>query len=100
MRRLPALILLAALTTAGLAQTAEPAPHLLISGNIVTNFATPQNNQGIVALIGSATVDGGSATVSNADITSTQGTLSGFLGPSSAPTVLTKQPDGSWMIAG
>lgn len=36
MRRLPALILLAALTTASHAQTVEAAPHLLISGNIVT----------------------------------------------------------------
>ena len=36
MRCLPALILLAALITTAHAQTAEPAPHLLISGNIVT----------------------------------------------------------------
>ncbi len=36
MRRLPALILLAAFTTTSYAQTAEPALHLLISGNIVT----------------------------------------------------------------
>ena len=36
MRRLPAYILFAVFATASLAQTAEPAPHLLISGNIVT----------------------------------------------------------------
>ena len=36
MRRLPVLILLATLATASLAQTTAPAPHLLISGNIVT----------------------------------------------------------------
>lgn len=36
MRRLPAVILLAAFATAALAQAAGPAAHLLISGNIVT----------------------------------------------------------------
>ena len=36
----------------------------------------------------------------NADITSTQGSLSGFLDPASTPTVLVKQPVGSWKIAG
>ena len=36
MRRLPAVILLAAFATAVLAQAAGPAAHLLISGNIVT----------------------------------------------------------------
>lgn len=36
MRRIPVLILFAAFATASLAQTTAPAPHLLISGNIVT----------------------------------------------------------------
>ncbi|HEX3873096.1 MAG TPA: hypothetical protein VHW26_03045 [Solirubrobacteraceae bacterium] len=52
------------------------------------------------AQVNKVTITGGSATVSDADITSTQGSLRGFLNPASAPTVLTKQPDGSWEIAG
>jgi hypothetical protein len=52
------------------------------------------------AQVNKVTITGGSATVSDADITSTQGSLTGFLDPASAPTVLTKQPDGSWEIAG
>lgn len=52
------------------------------------------------AQVNKVVITGGSATVSNADITSTQGNASSFLTPASAPTVLVKQPDGSWKIAG
>jgi fibronectin-binding autotransporter adhesin len=52
--------------------TLNRVDNYTISGNIVTNFATPQNNQGIVALVGNATVTltgnntyGGGTEVSN-----------------------------------
>jgi hypothetical protein len=45
-------------------------------------------------------ISGRRATVSAADITSTHGSLKGFLQPNSAPSVLTKQPDGTWKISG
>ncbi|HEY5198340.1 MAG TPA: hypothetical protein VIJ51_15070 [Solirubrobacteraceae bacterium] len=68
---------------------------------LVSQNLTPAVRLGLkTAVVKKVTINGGSATVSNADITSTQGSLSGFLGPGSAPTVLTKQPDGSWEIAG
>jgi hypothetical protein len=54
------------------------------------------------AKIGRVTISGKTATVQDSDITSSKGSLAGFLqpGPGSAPTVLTKQPDGSWKISG
>jgi hypothetical protein len=52
------------------------------------------------AQINKVTVNGDTATVQDADITSTRGSLSGFLQPGSAPTVLKKQPDGTWKISG
>jgi hypothetical protein len=45
-------------------------------------------------------ITGSQATVSASDITSTSGSLKGFLQPGSAPSVLTKQSDGSWKISG
>jgi hypothetical protein len=54
------------------------------------------------AKIGRVAISGKTATVQDSDITSSKGSLAGFLqpGPGSAPTVLTKQPDGSWKISG
>jgi hypothetical protein len=45
------------------------------------------------------TVHGNTATVQDADIHTSHGALTGFLRAGSAPTVLTKQPDGSWKIS-
>jgi hypothetical protein len=44
--------------------------------------------------------DGDTATVEDEDITSTQGDLQAFLDPNSPPTVLTRQPDGTWKLSG
>jgi hypothetical protein len=52
------------------------------------------------AQITKVTVSGNTATVQDADITSTRGSLSGFLQPRSAPTTFQKQPDGNWKISG
>jgi len=52
------------------------------------------------AQIKKVTIDRDTATVQDADITSTRGSLTGFLQPGSAPTVLKKQSDGSWKISG
>jgi hypothetical protein len=52
------------------------------------------------AEIKKVTVNGDTATVQDADITSARGNLGGFLQPGSPPTILTKQPDGTWKISG
>ena len=44
--------------------------------------------------------DGEKATVDDGDITSTQGDLGAFLDPDSHPTVLSRQPDGTWKLSG
>jgi hypothetical protein len=45
------------------------------------------------------TIHGNTATVQEADVTSTSGSLSGFLRPGSPPTILTKQADGTWKVS-
>lgn len=45
-------------------------------------------------------VRGAKATVSDADITTTQGSLTGYLDDGGRPTTLARQPDGSWKITG
>jgi hypothetical protein len=52
------------------------------------------------AQINRVTINGDTATVQDAGITSQRGSFSGFLHPGSAPGVLKRQPDGSWKIAG
>jgi ketosteroid isomerase-like protein len=54
----------------------------------------------LTAKVKHVTIKGDTATVANADITSSRGTLAGFLQPGSAPTMLTKQADGSWKLSG
>jgi hypothetical protein len=46
------------------------------------------------------TIDGSTAKVNAADITATQGSLTGFLDDGGKPTTLQRQPDGSWKING
>jgi hypothetical protein len=46
------------------------------------------------------TITGNTASVADADVTSTRGSLKGFDKPGSPPTILMKQPDGTWKIAG
>ena len=52
------------------------------------------------ATVNKVSFDGDTATVEDADITSTQGDLSTFLDPNSPPTLLTRQPDGTWKLSG
>jgi hypothetical protein len=80
---------------------ASPSHTCAEAIDLVSQNLPPAVKLGLqTAVVKKVTINGGSATVSNADITSTQGNLSGFLGAGSAPTVLTEQPDGSWEIAG
>jgi hypothetical protein len=51
-------------------------------------------------IVNKVTISGDSATVQDADITSSEGSLAGFTQPGSAPTMLQEQPDGSWKISG
>lgn len=46
------------------------------------------------------TINGDHATVSDADLTSSRGSLKGFIRSGSAPTRLTRQSDGSWKLSG
>ncbi|HEY3727266.1 MAG TPA: hypothetical protein VGL51_08845 [Solirubrobacteraceae bacterium] len=52
------------------------------------------------AKVGKVTIDGKHATVSDSAITTSKGSLKGFLQTGSAPTQLTKQSDGTWKISG
>jgi hypothetical protein len=52
------------------------------------------------ATVGKVSIDGDTATVEDADITSSQGDLTTFLDPDSPPTLLTRQPDGTWKLSG
>jgi hypothetical protein len=90
-------------TPTGQTELASGSPHKTCSEAItlVSQNLAPEVKQGLLSVkVNKVTISGGSATVSNADITSTQGSVSSFLDPASAPTVLVKQPDGSWKIAG
>lgn len=52
------------------------------------------------ARVGMVTVNGDHASIRDGNITSTRGTLKGFLQASAPPTKLTRQSNGTWKIAG
>jgi hypothetical protein len=52
------------------------------------------------AKVDKVSFDGDTATVEDKDITSTYGDLTAFLDPDSPPTLLTRQPDGTWKLSG
>jgi hypothetical protein len=52
------------------------------------------------ARVGTVTINGEHASIRDGDITSTRGTLKGFLQASAPPTRLTRQPSGTWKISG
>ncbi len=90
-------------TPTGQTELASASPHKTCPEAIalVSQNLAPEVKQGLLSVtVNKVTINGGSATVANADITSTQGNVSSFLDPATAPTVLVKQPDGSWKIAG
>jgi hypothetical protein len=67
----------------------------LVGGHLSTNTRT-----GLLhAKVTQVTVRGRTATVLAADITSTAGSLKGFLNDGGKPTTLVKQSDGSWKIS-
>ena len=51
------------------------------------------------ARVNKVTISGDHATVKNSDISTSKGTLKGFLA-AGAPTMLTKESDGSWKLSG
>jgi hypothetical protein len=51
------------------------------------------------AQVNKVTISGDHATVKNSDISTSKGTLKGFLSPG-APTMLTKGSDGTWKLSG
>jgi hypothetical protein len=68
---------------------------------LVTAHLSPSQKAALASVqIKRVTLNGGQASVSDRDITSAHGSLRGFIQPQSAPTVLSKQPDGSWKISG
>jgi hypothetical protein len=52
------------------------------------------------ARVGTVTINGGHASIRDGDITSTRGTLKGFLQASAPPTRLSRQSSGTWKISG
>jgi hypothetical protein len=65
-----------------------------------TRLLPPQIKEGMRSVvIKKVTMNGNDATVQDADIGSTRGTLMGFLHPGGEPTTLMKQSDGSWKIS-
>ncbi len=50
--------------------------------------------------IGKVTIHGAHAIVPDTSVTTTRGSLKGFLSAGSAPTLLTRQSDGGWKISG
>jgi hypothetical protein len=68
---------------------------------LVSQHLSAQVKQGLrSAQITRVAINGNTATVRDTDIRTSQGTLSGFLQPGAAPTVLTRGQDGSWKISG
>jgi hypothetical protein len=89
-------------TTAGQATLAKTVPGYTCAKvvNLVSQHLSSAQKAGLThAHVKRASVNGSSATVSDADVTTTQGTLKGFL-DGKTPTRLSKQSDGSWKISG
>ena len=67
----------------------------------ITHQLSPQVKLGLRhARVGTVTINGDHASIRDGNITSTRGTLKGFLQASAPPTKLTRQSDGTWKIAG
>ncbi|HEY2260332.1 MAG TPA: hypothetical protein VGH45_11495 [Solirubrobacteraceae bacterium] len=68
---------------------------------LVSDHLTPAQKAGLQsAKVGKVKIDGSHATVPASAITSSKGSLKGFLQSDSAPTQLTKQSDGTWKLSG
>ena len=93
-----------ALTTKdGQASLAKAIPHATCVQvvDLVSAHLTSAQKQGLqTAKVAKVNINGNKATVSDSAITSSKGSLKGFLQTGAAPTQLTKESDGSWKISG
>ncbi len=90
-------------TAAGQQTLASAVPHSSCGKvvKIVSAHLTSNQRAALGSVqVKSVTVTGNQATVRARDISSTSGSFKGFLDPRSAPTKLSRQPDGSWKISG
>ncbi len=90
-------------TQAGQRTLASALPHSTCAKvvELVSVHLTPLQKAGLESVqIKKVTVAGDHATINDADFSSSRGSLKGFISSNSAPTRLTKQPDGSWKISG
>jgi hypothetical protein len=90
-------------TKDGQAALAKAVPHSTCAQvvDLVSAHLGSAEKEGLQnAKVGKVTIDGSHASVSDSAITSSKGSLKGFLQSGSAPTQLTKQSDGTWKISG
>jgi hypothetical protein len=90
-------------TPAGRKTLAAALPHQSCPSivKLVSAHLSPALREGLASVkVKRVTISGNRATISDTDITSSQGTLQGFIQPNSPPTQLTKESDGSWKISG
>lgn len=90
-------------TTGAQAELARTTPGASCAG-VVRRIGDQLSNQVKLGLrharVGKVSLSGDHASIRAGDITSTRGTVKGFLQASAAPTKLIRQSDGSWKIAG
>jgi hypothetical protein len=90
-------------TQAGQASLAQAVPHSTCAQvvKLVSAELSPAQKAAMrSAQVGHVTLQGNRATVPETAITSSKGSLRGFLQAGAAPTRLTKQTDGSWKLSG
>jgi hypothetical protein len=89
-------------TAAGQATLAKTLPGSTCAKvvTLVSEHLSAQQKTGLRnAQVNKVTISGDHATVKNSDISTSKGTLKGFL-TAGAPTMLTKGSDGSWKLSG
>jgi len=89
-------------TAAGQQALASAAPHSTCAKVValVGAHLTPSQKAALNSVqVNKVTVSADHATVNSSDLTVAHGSLKGFIDSKSAPTRLTKQPDGSWKIS-
>jgi hypothetical protein len=89
-------------TAAGQATLAKTLPGASCAKVValVSKRLSAQQKTGLRnARVGKVTISGSGATVKSSDISTSKGTLKGFLSSSDKPTTLAKQSDGSWKLS-
>jgi hypothetical protein len=90
-------------TRAGQAELARTLPGYgcaKLIDYVAAHLSAPARTGLLHSQVQRVTIDGSTAKVNSADITATQGSLTGFLDDGGKPTTLVRQPDGSWKING